>query len=59
MSYALVNPLIALFIGLGLAAESPTPYLWLGVPLVIVGLGIMLYGERLSAWTRSKLSARG
>jgi drug/metabolite transporter (DMT)-like permease len=59
VSYALVNPLIALLIGLGLAAESPTPYLWYGVPLVLVGLGIMLYGERLAAWTHSKLSARG
>jgi drug/metabolite transporter (DMT)-like permease len=59
VSYALVNPLIALFIGVGLAAEPPTPYLWYGFPLVLVGLGIMLYGERLAAWTHSKLSARG
>jgi drug/metabolite transporter (DMT)-like permease len=57
VSYALVNPLIALVLGLGFAAESPTPYLALGVLLALVGLAFMLYGERLAAWLRSK--ARG
>jgi drug/metabolite transporter (DMT)-like permease len=55
VSYALVNPIIALALGLGLAAESPTPYLALGVPLALVGLGFMLYGERLAAWLRTKV----
>jgi len=59
VSYALVNPLIALFLGLVLASESPTPYLALGVPLTLVGLGFMLYGERLVAWLRSKARTPG
>ncbi len=54
VSYALVNPVIALALGLGLASESPTPYLAVGVPLALVGLGFMLYGERLLAWLRTK-----
>jgi drug/metabolite transporter (DMT)-like permease len=53
VSYALVNPLIALLIGLGLAGEVATPLLPLGAPLVLVGLGFMLYGERLIAWLRA------
>jgi drug/metabolite transporter (DMT)-like permease len=57
VSYALVNPLIALVLGLGFAAETPTPYLALGVPLALVGLAFMLYGERLAAWLRSKARA--
>jgi len=59
VSYALVNPIIALFLGLTLASETPTPYLVLGVPLALVGLGFMLYGERLFAWLRHKVRTPG
>ncbi len=52
VSYALVNPLIALFLGLALGSETPTPYLFLGVPLILCGLGFTFYGERLAAWFR-------
>jgi drug/metabolite transporter (DMT)-like permease len=58
VSYALVNPLIALLLGLGLGSESPTPYLWAGVPLIIVSLVLMLYGERIVAWARARAAAR-
>ncbi|HET6487093.1 MAG TPA: EamA family transporter [Spirochaetia bacterium] len=54
VSYALVNPLIALVIGLGLAGETATPYLGIGVPLVLVGLAFMVYGERFFARIRPK-----
>jgi drug/metabolite transporter (DMT)-like permease len=54
VSYALVNPIIALVLGLWLASESPTPYLAIGVPLALVGLTFMFYGERLLAWLRTK-----
>ncbi len=47
VSYALVNPLIALLLGLGLGRESATPFLWIGVPLVLLALVLMLYGERI------------
>jgi drug/metabolite transporter (DMT)-like permease len=58
VSYALVNPLIALLIGLGMASESPTPLLHFGVPLALVGLTFMLYGERIVAWLRAVLARR-
>jgi drug/metabolite transporter (DMT)-like permease len=59
VSYALVNPLIALVLGLWLAAETPTPYLAVGVPLALVGLAFMLYGERLFAWLRTRARTPG
>ena len=59
VSYALVNPIIALFFGLVLVSEAPTPYLAVGVPLALVGLGLMLYGERLLAWLRRKVRTPG
>jgi drug/metabolite transporter (DMT)-like permease len=59
VSYALVNPLIALLIGLGLAGESPTPLLQYGVPLALIGLAFMLYGERIIAWFRARASKHG
>jgi drug/metabolite transporter (DMT)-like permease len=58
VSYALVNPLIALVIGLGLAGESATPLLYYGVPLALVGLAFMLYGERIVAWLRARAARR-
>jgi drug/metabolite transporter (DMT)-like permease len=58
VSYALVNPLIALLLGLGLGGESATPYLAYGVPLALVGLAFMLYGEKLLAWRRALLARR-
>ena len=59
VSYAFVNPLIALLIGLGLAGESATPLLHFGVPLALVGLAFMLYGERLFSWLRARTDKRG
>lgn len=42
-SYALVNPMIATIIGLIIAKEEPTKFLWIGVPLILFGLIMMLY----------------
>ena len=54
VSYALVNPVIALFIGLAFGGETATPYLGAGVAVVLVGLAFMLYGERLLTWRRRR-----
>jgi drug/metabolite transporter (DMT)-like permease len=54
VSYALVNPLIALFLGLALGHESPTPLLAAGTPLIILGLALMLYGERIMGALRGR-----
>jgi len=59
VSYALVNPLIALVLGLVLGSESPKPLIAIGSPLIIAGLGFMLYGERLAKWLRERRGRAG
>jgi len=46
-SYAFVNPMIAVLLGLFVGSEQAVKYLWLGLPLILVGLVLMLYGEAL------------
>lgn len=46
-TYALVNPIIAILMGLVLGNEEAVPYLWLGMTLTLFGLLIHFYGERL------------
>jgi drug/metabolite transporter (DMT)-like permease len=57
VSYALVNPLIALALGLVIGKESPTPLIAVGSPLILLGLGFMLYGERIAGWLRKRRDA--
>jgi drug/metabolite transporter (DMT)-like permease len=47
ITYAFVNPVIAVLLGVLVGAEKPVTYLALGIPLVIGGLALMLYGDRL------------
>ena len=47
VSYALVNPGIAVALGLLLGQETPAVYMAAGLPLILVGLGTMLYGESI------------
>ncbi|MBN1642251.1 MAG: EamA family transporter [Anaerolineae bacterium] len=59
VSYALVNPVIATLLGLLLDGETPVPLLAAGLPLVLVGVGMMLYGEGALARVRAGIhSAR-
>lgn len=46
-SYALVNPTIAVFIGLLIGKETPQPYLLTGLPVLFCGIGLLLYGDTL------------
>jgi drug/metabolite transporter (DMT)-like permease len=54
ISYSLVNPVIALLLGLLLGNESPAPLLAAGLPLILIGVFLMLYGEasveRVKRW---------
>jgi drug/metabolite transporter (DMT)-like permease len=59
VSYAFVNPLIALLIGIGIGGEAPTPFLPLGVALAIAGLGLTLYGERAISLIKARKGPRG
>jgi len=54
VSYALINPLIAVLLGLLLGQESPAPLLPLGLPLILSGLFLMLYGEPALAYLRKR-----
>lgn len=59
VSYALVNPLIAILLGLAVGGESPTMLFALGMPMVIAGLLVMLYGELIVRRLRAMLKGRG
>ena len=54
VSYALVNPVIATLLGLLLDGETPVPLLAAGLPLVLIGVGMMLYGETALARVRRR-----
>lgn len=47
VSYAIVNPLIAVFLGMLILGEKPVPLLWIGVPVILFGLILMLYGDKI------------
>ncbi|MBN2552359.1 MAG: EamA family transporter [Spirochaetales bacterium] len=47
VSYALVNPGIAVLLGFLFAGETASPYLAVGFPMILIGLAVMLYGELL------------
>lgn len=54
VSYALVNPLIAVMLGILLGGETPAPLLWLGLPLILLGVFLMLYGGTLVERLKSR-----
>ena len=37
--------------------ESPKPLIAVAFPILLVGLGFMLYGERLAGWIRRRRAA--
>jgi drug/metabolite transporter (DMT)-like permease len=47
VSYAIVNPLIAVVLGLLFAKEKPAPLLGVGFPLILASLALMLYGGEI------------
>lgn len=53
VSYALVNPAIAVLLGLAVV-EKATPWLWLGLPLILAGVFLMLYGGAVAGWLRGR-----
>jgi drug/metabolite transporter (DMT)-like permease len=58
VSYALVNPGIAVFLGFLFGSETAAPYLPIGLPLILVGLATMLYGETLRSWVKRRINGR-
>ena len=54
VSYAFINPVIAVMLGLFFGGESPSPLLWVGLPLILAGLAFMFYGRHLSRIIRKR-----
>jgi drug/metabolite transporter (DMT)-like permease len=55
VSYAIVNPLIAILLGLILDNEKAVPLLFIGMPFIFIGLVFMLYGETIKTrWIKLK-----
>jgi len=47
-SYAIVNPPIAVILGLAIGHEKPAQFLGIGLPVILLGLVLMLYGQKLA-----------
>jgi EamA domain-containing membrane protein RarD len=47
VSYSIVNPLIAVLLGMALGGEKPVRYAGVAVPLIVVGLVLMFWGDGL------------
>jgi len=57
-SYSLVNPAIATLLGLFVGNETAVPLLAAGLPLILLGVAIMLYGETaLTRWRARRARA--
>ena len=54
-SYALVNPVIATLLGLLVGNETPAPFLATALPLVLIGVAFMLYGETAIPYLKKRL----
>jgi drug/metabolite transporter (DMT)-like permease len=58
VSYAIINPVIAVALGIFIGNEKPAPLLLLGFPLVLVGLVLMMYGKRIFSTSASHRAGR-
>lgn len=58
VSYALINPIIAVLLGLLIGNETAAPYLFLAMLLILLGLAVMLYGEKMVTKLRLKVSSK-
>ena len=45
-SYTLINPIVALFLGISLGHESVTPWEWSSAGVVMLGVGLLFAGRR-------------
>jgi drug/metabolite transporter (DMT)-like permease len=57
VSYAFINPIIAVLLGLLVGHERPVPLLGPGILLIIIGLFFMLYGPILLEWVMKRPGA--
>jgi drug/metabolite transporter (DMT)-like permease len=56
-SYAYVNPVVAVFLGLTLGGESITGPVWVALPLILIGVGLAVTARHRPARYRSPVAA--
>src|SRR4029078_1804727 len=54
-TYALVNPIVAVFLGWLLVGAQVTPRMLLATVIIIAGLGLTLFGSDAAAWARRQV----
>ncbi|MDM7943473.1 MAG: EamA family transporter [Hydrogenophaga sp.] len=55
-SYSFVNPVVALCVGVMLGAEQLTGWVFVAMPLILLALALILYGQTLGLWLRQQLA---
>lgn len=55
-TYALVNPIVAVFLGWLLVGEAVTPRMLLATVIIIAGLTLTLMGREIAAWVGTRMS---
>ena len=57
VSYSFVNPIIAVLLGFFIGDEKAVPFLIVGLPFILCGLFLMLYGEHVLNYIKKKKSS--
>ena len=57
-SYAYVNPVVAVILGVLLGGERVTGWAYAALPVILVGVGVVMYAQSLKTSVSSKLEAR-
>lgn len=58
-SYSFVNPLVALWVGVVLGGERLTGWVFVAMPLILLALGLILYGRQVVALARRLTGVAG
>src|SRR5476649_360352 len=57
-SYAYVNPVVAVLLGMGFAGEHLNPIEWLALGVIVLAVAIVMVGKSLSAGKRTRINQR-
>ena len=53
-SYAFVNPAVALLVGVVLGGEALTGWVYLALPLILLALALIMYGNKVLSWLKAR-----
>lgn len=54
-SYSFVNPVVALWVGVALGGEVLTGQVFIALPLILLALALIVYGQPVWRWLRAQL----